>query len=248
MRCTHEAKMWPTNCFLTLTFDDDHYPADGSINVRHLQLFMKKLRKLYVHKIRFFACGEYGGQTHRAHYHVLLFNHHFPDQKIFSQKNKLQLFTSETLSKIWTDGIHTIGPVNYQTAAYTARYALKKISGDRAADHYTRPHPLTGALVRVQPEFIVMSRRPGVGATWFDKFKSDAYPSDFLIVDGKKHPVPKFYDKLKTQEDERLIEKLKRQRVLSSHKHREDNTPERLAVREEVLTDRVQRAPRKLGD
>lgn len=245
----HEAQLQPNNAFLTLTYEDKQLPDDFSVSVRTLQLFLKRLRKSLPHKIRFFACGEYGEddpdpfQGNRPHYHALIFNHQFSDLKLHSKKNDIPLFTSQKLSQLWPYGFSTTGYVTYQTAAYVARYTIKKIGGDPAANHYTRVHPVSGQMVRVKPEFATQSRRPGIGSAWFDTFKSDIYPSDFVVVDGKPHPVPKFYH-LKLAEEEQL--RSKRLRVAHAKKHKEDNTPARLAVREKVFLDKTKQLKRNL--
>lgn len=243
-RCMHEVQMHPNNCFITLTFADEHLPPDYSVNVRTWQLFMKRLRKHFTgRKIRAFACGEYGDENLRPHYHALLFNHDFNDQVLFKQERDNPIFTSDTLTKIWGFGHCTVGRATYQTAAYVARYVLKKIGGEQADDHYTRPHFVTGKLCRVEPEFITSSTRPGIGGTWFDKFKSDAFPSDFIIVDGKKHKPPRFYLKKLKEEEQR---KIKTRRVAASRKHKSDNTPERRRAREIVKTAALNSLKRKL--
>lgn len=240
--------MHPENCFITLTYSNKHLPDDYSVHTRVWQLFMKRLRKsLGSKKIRSFACGEYGDDNLRPHYHALLFNHSFPDQKLYSQKiingQPKNLYTSELLSKLWTYGFSTVAPLTYQTAAYTARYIMKKVGGDPAAEHYTRVHPLSGKLVRVQPEFATQSRSEGLGSSWYDKFSSDVFPSDFLVVDGKKHPVPKFYSRKLQQE---ALDKVHRARKARAQKHKADNSPERLAVRETVQQSKLNRLKREL--
>jgi hypothetical protein len=193
VRCVHEAKMHDAASFITPTFADEHLPADYSVSVRELQLFHKKLRHAYG-PFRFFACGEYGSEGLRPHYHELLFGLDFPDKRLYSVSRRGErLYHSEALENLWGKGRCLIGSVTLQSAGYCARYSMKKISGDKAADHYRRIHPVTGAPVQVQPEFIVMSRMPGIGSAWFDKFQSDAFPSDFLVVDGRKVPVPSYY-------------------------------------------------------
>lgn len=241
----HEAQLYGSNnCFITLTYDDKHLPADYSVDVRTSQLFIKRLRKFTGKNVRFFACGEYGEQSLRPHYHYLIFNYRPNDLKLYSKKNNIPLYTSEKISTLWTYGFHTVGELNSKTAAYTARYTMKKVGGDLAADHYTRIHPLSGNLVRVQPEFMHSSRRPGIGHAWFEKFKSDIYPSDFTVdEDGRKHPVPKYYLKLMAEEEQR---KLKLRRKLISNKHRADQTPARLRVREEVQLDKAKQLKRNL--
>ena len=95
------------------------------------------------------------------------------------------LYTSVILEKIWGRGFCTIGEVNFETAGYTARYIAKKINGDKADEHYTTSHPITGDIIRLQSEYNTMSRKPGIGKDWYQKYTSDIYPSDFLIYKGK---------------------------------------------------------------
>jgi len=249
VRCSHEVQMAPRSCFLTLTYDDEHLPADYSIHVRTLQLFLKRLRdSIAPTKIRFFAAGEYGDKDDRPHYHALIFNYDFNDKIIFKKKPTL-LYTSQALSKLWTYGFSTIGTANYQSAAYCARYSIKKIGGDLAAHHYQRTHPVTGIQTQVQPEFSTQSRRPGLGYSWFKKYKSDVFPSDFLVVDGKKHPVPKYYLKL-LEEEERKRLKLNRgphpKRIQQFRKRKAENKPDRLKVREEVFSAKIRQLKREL--
>lgn len=252
-RCMHEAKMWPTNCFLSLTFDDEHLPEDYSVNIRTLQLFHKRLRKLLPQKIRTYGCGEYGDLNQRPHYHSLIFNADFHnDRKLYKHTESGPLYTSPTLSKAWPFGFSTIGSVTYASAAYVAGYATKKIGGDRAASHYVRTHPITGEIVQVEPEFAKGSTRPGIGYTWFVKYKSDVFPSDFVVVDGREKAVPAYYHR-KLSEEENHELKLQRayHPLKGEHNHRKrqaklNSTPERLAVREAVKTDRISRSKRTL--
>lgn len=244
MRCYHEAQMHSANSFITLTYADEHLPPDYGVHVRIWQLFMYRLRKSILPiKVRFFACGEYGEQSNRPHYHALIFGYQFPDLIVYQIKRGNKIYTSKSLDKVWPYGLATIGNVNYQTAAYVSRYVMKKINGDAAKDHYLRVHPVTGEVHTVRREFCVQSRRPGIGSTWFEKYKNDAFPSDFLIVDGKKHTVPKYYT-MKLLEEE--LQKIKRSRKQNSRKHRDNHTPERLAVREEVLISKLKLLKREL--
>lgn len=245
--------MHPQNCFLTLTYSDDQLPDDYSIDVRTIQLFMKRLREHADTQIRFFAAGEYGDRFQRPHYHALIFNYDFNDKILHSKKNNIPLYTSLQLSKLWPHGFATIGSVNYQTAAYCARYTMKKIGGDTAADHYTRVHPVTGKIHLVKPEFSTSSRRPGIGATWLQKYKSDVFPSDFLIVDHKRHPVPKFYIKKLAEEEQRQI-KRKRGASMATKgvkpatiERAWNKTTARLKVREEVFTAKISTLKRDLS-
>jgi len=204
LRCLHESELYDRNCFITLTYDDDHISQNRSIDVREFQLFMKKLRKYFSgEKIRFFHCGEYGEKFGRPHYHACLFNFDFDDKVLHSIRNGFRLYVSDTLNHIWNKGQCMIGDVTFESAAYVARYIMKKITGDRAVEHYDGR----------KPEYVTMSRRPGLGSDWFKKFKSDVYPSDFVVSRGVKMRPPKFYDTLFDLENPELLASLKRARA-----------------------------------
>lgn len=186
VRISQEASLYKRNCFITLTYSPENLPADGSLDVRHYQLFMKRLRKAYPNdKIRFFHCGEYGENLGRPHYHACLLNFDFPD-KIHYRTNERgePLYRSQSLEKIWGLGICEIGSVTFDSAAYVARYITKKVSGPMAEAHYNGRNP----------EYTTMSRKPGIGKPWLDKFKNDVYAIDAVIMRGKKCSPPRFYN------------------------------------------------------
>jgi hypothetical protein len=197
-----EASCYDENCFLTLTYDDDHLPDDRSLHVEHFQLFMKRLRKKFGSGIRFFHCGEYGDQFSRPHYHALIFNFDFPDKKPHSKNHDgTVLYTSDLLSDLWPFGYVLIGAVTFESAAYVARYVTKKITGKaaQAVDDdgllpYEQLDPFTGEVLSLRPEYVTMSRRPGIGKPWLDKWQSDVYPNDYVVVNGKPTKPPKFFD------------------------------------------------------
>lgn len=259
VRSMHEAAMHPQNCFITLTFDDEHLPETYSVHKRTYQLFQKKLRKhCHPKTIRFYACGEYGPENLRPHYHALIFNHDFPDKKPYKKTPQGdQLYTSEKLSTLWGFGFCTTGDVTYQSAGYVAQYVQKKITGDKATHHYLRTNPVSGAIVQVEPEFSLQSRNPGLGSSWFDKFQGDCFPSDFLVVDGKQRRVPQFYlSKLKQQEaydvptgklaTKNRSQQVKRRRKGYALTTRANSTPERLRVRELVKKEKLKLLKRTL--
>lgn len=244
-RITHEAQLHRDSCFVTLTFGPDHLPEDGSVSVRDLQLFMKRLRKK-VGKVRFFGCGEYGDHSDRPHYHVILFGYDPPDRKVWRRTPSGHLvYRSETLETIWPYGHVEIGNVTIESAGYVARYCTKKVTGHAAEEHYRRVNPDTGVIYQLKPEFIVMSNRPGIGRDWFDLYSMDAFPSDFVIINGQKRPVPRYYKK---QLDDLSSLKVTAARKSKAREHEDNNTPERLAVREEVQTIRAARLTRSMEE
>lgn len=227
IRCVHEASLYDDNCFITLTYSDDHLPVDGSLNVEHFQKFMKRLRKRFPErKIRFFHCGEYGEENGRPHYHACIFNLDFEDKVHFKTDNGNRLYTSETLQTLWPFGFCPIGDLTFASAAYVARYIMKKVTGDDADQHYQGK----------KPEYVTMSRRPGIAKGWLEKYKTDIYPNDYVVVNGKKVGVPKYYDSLLEESE---LKALKTERKYKSYKYKDNNTLRRLFDRETVKLSQI---------
>ena len=187
LRCVHEAKMHDDNCWVTLTYDDDNVPYAGSLVKSHLQDFIKRLRRrIEPTKISFFACGEYGEKTERPHYHVCIFGYDFPDKRNWrSSSSGGFLYRSDELERIWHYGNSEIGELSFETAAYTARYCTKKVSGEKAFMHYTKIL-LDGTMVEIEPEFAHMSTRPAIGASHYERYWEEIYPADECIINGKR--------------------------------------------------------------
>jgi len=238
IRCSHEASLYNNNSFITLTYNDANLPPDGSLNLRHFQLFMKKLRKKYGNNIRYFHCGEYGEKLQRPHYHACLFNHDFNDKIIYKYSNKLPLYNSKELDDLWGLGFAVIGEVTFQSAAYVARYQLKKINGPDAEKHYAGR----------KPEYVTMSRRPGIGQGWLDRWTSDVYPSDQVVINGRPMRPPKYYDRQYELTDPKTFRNIRGARVVRAKTHADDNTPERLSDREKVQQAQAKQLPRNIED
>lgn len=211
---------------------------------------MKRLRKALGRKVRFLMCGEYGDQFGRPHYHYIIFGEAFhADRELHSRSGSGELlYSSELLSKAWGLGLALVSDFSYATADYVARYTTKKITGKAAADYYRRDliDPLTGEVrtVTVEQPFLLMSRAPGIGSRWFDEFKADAFPSDFVVHQGVKRPVPSFYKK-RLSESELL--RVNWKRAEAGRKHADNNTEERLDVRHESQFLRATRLKRELA-
>lgn len=239
-RMTHEAQLHPTNCTLTLTYNAENMPALGSLEPSHHQSFIHELRRKTGKRIRYFHCGEYGEGEKRPHFHTCLFGYDFPDKQYWgSSKSGLPLYRSPILESVWDKGFSYIGSLSFSSAQYVAKYATKSINVSRGSseaarkaygNRYDRLDPSTGELVQVHPEYVTMSRRPGIGYDWFFKFKSDLYPHDFAVVEGKKMPVPKYYDRLLEEhfpEEFKAVKAARRQNV-----DRSDREPDRLRALE----------------
>lgn len=275
MRLMHEASLHTKNCFITLTYNDEHLPSDCGLDVSHFQKFMKDLRFKYVPKnpfnkninpkeyrkwqfkngIRFYHCGEYGDQYNRPHYHAILFNHSFTDLKIahYDHQNK-PVYTSPTLESIWGRGFVTVGDVTPESAGYVARYCMKKINGklaDQINDktdlkHYERIDTVSGEIISVRSEYATMSRNPGIASDWISHFTSDVYPKDYTHLKGKPYKPPRFYDKKLEAINPDLYEAVKENRLMNAYKFADDNTPERLSAREKVVLAKTSKLKRSL--
>lgn len=210
VRCVHEAAMHPCNTFATFTYAE--MPPRASLSLRTFQLFMKKLRFTYG-PVRFLASGEYGGRFGRPHYHALLFGLDFPDKAPSARSaGGHLLYRSPELEKLWGLGRVDLGPVNLQTAGYVARYSTEKIEAANTPGYYSRTDPETGEAWEVAREFVTMSRRPGLGFSWFQQFGGELFPGDFAIVDGQKYPVPDYYLNLLPEADQDRIRSRRHQR------------------------------------
>lgn len=276
IRCMHEASLHDDNCFITLTYDSENLPYLGSLNYDHWTRFMKRFRKMvakpyYLNlrqkfgrmfpsriywklaykrcSIRFYMGPEYGEQSLRPHFHALIFGYDFPDKYSWKQLGDFMLYRSPILERLWPYGYSSVGSVTFQSAAYVARYMMKKVKGGDPDDRYLRVDPSTGEIFKVAPERARMSLKPGIGKEWFDKFKDDVYPSDEVILNGRKVRPPKYYDALLEKVDPSLFEVIKDDRRISALDYSDNNTYDRLLVREKCHLSRLSHLVRNLdGD
>lgn len=235
-RCMLEASYYDWNWFLTLTYDDLHlaektamFPCRQKVKgefqtvmkevaplyPEDLTLFLKRLRMHFKRKhgcdnIRFFACGEYGDKSGRPHFHIILFNCPIFDLKesVRMRGKNTPLFESQEISDIWNKGLVAIGQCNYQTCNYVSRYIMKKHKG-KSKDFYEK-NGLT-------PEFVRMSRKPGIGKRYYDENKEHIYSYDCLyIVDKDNNPVklrpPRYFDSKFEEEHPGIFDFIKSQR------------------------------------
>lgn len=233
VRLVHESRVHTSSIFVTLTYDDANVPIGYGLDKRHAQLFLKRLRKrIAPTKIRFFLVGEYGDQSKRPHYHAIIFGWEPPDARVYSQGAN-PLYLSKLLDQTWGKGNCLFGYADPEACKYVSHYTVKRITGPMSKDHYTRLDEF-GELHQVIPEFSLMSRRPGLGANFYLDNKNDFRSGDFALMLGRKQKIPAYYDKLLKREKEKDLELLKLSRKRNSRKHKANNTPERLVVRETI--------------
>lgn len=213
VRGTHEASLFDDNIFITLTYDDKRLPArenwqlpaNVGLHYPDFQLFMKSLRERFGSGVRYIVAGEYGDKLGRPHFHAILFNFKFPDQKFWYRSAQGHVVSrSDALEELWPWGNSDIGTVTPQSIAYVARYVMKKVNGRDKIDHYRVidddgvifTHPDTGKIVYRSPEFAKYSLKPGIGYDWFQRYFESVYPHDYVIFNGRKVRPPRYYDKL----------------------------------------------------
>jgi hypothetical protein len=231
VRCMHESQMHDFSSFVTLTYEGEDIAA--SLNYRDFQLFAKRLRRK-MGPFRFYMCGEYGERFRRPHFHALLFGMFFDDRQFHSTVGSgFKIYRSGLLESLWPHGFSSIGDVTFESAAYVARYVCKKVTGPLADAHY-----LTNEGECLTPEFTRMSLKPGIGATWLDKYCSDVFPRDYVTVRGVKSKPPRYYDTLYRLANPLSMEELDFARIERADRVLADCTPERLAVREAVAIAR----------
>jgi len=170
IRAYHESTLHARNSFVTLTYDDEHLPADGKIVKKDLQDFFKRARHNF--KFRYIACGEYGEASRRPHYHAIIFGEDFAD---YVNRHDLGEagWTHTQLEKDWGKGHVLIAPCTLASVMYTCGYVNKKI-GD--AD-----------------TFMLCSRRPGIGSDWLKKYKDDIRRTGTVSIEGREFAVPPRY-------------------------------------------------------
>lgn len=223
IRCKHEASTHEKNCVVTLTYSDENLPPGGSIQPLAGPEFMKTLRDYERYKrqkeymawhpdyaIKTYGCAEYGCNdprcgrawcTHnmRPHYHIILFNHEFEDKKLAKVEDGKYYYTSDILEQHWGKGGCQIMDMNFETAAYVARYVTKKLTGPGKYEHEKlrlkqgkQKHPYGDKLPE---QSICIAQQSGIAKEWWDENKHKIHTNDIMHINGKMIKPTKYYDK-----------------------------------------------------
>lgn len=147
-----ESMQHTDNTFITLTYDNEHLPADGSLNPAHTRDFLKRLRfSIEPSRIRYFLCGEYGDSTQRPHYHAALFGYpscHYIQSR-YSKTRDRCCPSCDLIHRLWGHGHVYLGTLTPESSAYIAGYVAKGKSNEGPNNCF--------------PPFARMSLRPGIG-------------------------------------------------------------------------------------
>lgn len=240
-RCMMELEDHDSAYFVTLTYSDEYINSDRSEVKKYysdestgeakmslsliksdLQKFFKRLRQLCPEDhIRYYACGEYGDRTLRPHYHCIIFGLHLTDLKYYKTSGlKDVYYNSDVVSLAWSDagkngrdrripiGYAVIGAVTWETCAYTARYVLKKAKG-KTADSYKK--------FNMEPEFVVMSRKPAIGASFMQRHSQDFidFGEVYLSTDrgSQTARAPRYFNQRLQESDPELYAELRARRM-----------------------------------
>ena len=236
IRMMNEALFWEEalgkySIFLTLTYDDKHLPMHKTLVKQHVQDFFKRLWwKVESDKLRYYVVGEYGtqcpdheltdcpmcGPLQRPHYHAIIFGWDAPpkDQERLGTRDGTPIHSSKIIGDAWQFGSHEYGTCTFESCSYVASYITKKITGKDAPDYYVRHITETDQLVEIEPEFAMMSKRPGIGRYYFDAYHRNMYQQDQIAVPGRGEvgKPPTYYDELYESIDADHLEKIKKNR------------------------------------
>ena len=239
-RMMHEASLYESNQFVTLTYDNEHLPKNGDLDQVHMQKFFKRLRKEFSpNKLRYVYSSEYGTDKSRPHYHAIIFGLDLPDLVVKDTNDRGEpLYASAILDRIWQNGQTTTGQVTEQSCAYVAGYMLKDIKGDYI-NQYETVDVETGEVTPRKRPFARYSNRPGIGKGWFDKYKDSVFPQDVVRIYKPGEgchtvPVPSYYFDLLEKTDPAMHAevKAKREAAIYEPRNRWNSSPDRLKVRE----------------
>ena len=226
-----EARDYPKEevWFITLTYDDDHVPGmivktgeimrkvqytwkpgekhPSSVQIllyEDIQKFLKRLRKAYRGKLRYFVAGEYGEQTARPHYHMILYGWRPTDLKNLYKIHHNGYYTSKWLSDLWKMGQIQIAQAVPETYRYVAGYVTKKmyeIDGKKANEYYE--------LGQTKP-FACMSLKPGLGDKYYQEHKEEIWRQGYIqCTNGKQAQIPRYYEKQMEAENPQRLWRIK---------------------------------------
>ena len=224
IRCMHEASLYDDNSFLTLTYADD----PGSLNCEDIQGFFKRLRsRIAPQTLRYIQVGEYGEQFGRPHHHVVLFGYRPSDLSCVCG-GTYPLFASPFIADVWGHGHVTVGDVSPDSLAYVCRYTLKKLGVDKRVYDGRKP------------EFITMSRRPGIGQAWLDQFSSEVARDGTVLLNGHEVRAPRYYDNFLENLDRKILVDIKKIRAQNAI----NKTPTENYISDQVARIRMARKTR----
>lgn len=212
IRSVFELHAHETASFVTLTYNEENYPKNGSISKMFLQEFYDELQHKYKYRtgktLRFFSCGEYGDHTHRAHYHGIIYGLN-PDP--FDKKNKDRELIADSWHYCnkemfnWNQRDFNKNAINFvsrETCQYVAGYVQKKLKSFRAEEY---------KKLGIEAPFKIQSK--GLGLQYALDNAEQLRENGFTYYNGKRVRIPRYFrEKLgiekifeETEEDEKIL-------------------------------------------
>lgn len=156
--------------FCSFTYDEANRPYDHLVDKVHLQKFFKRLRNFV--KFTYYAIGEYGTNTHREHYHAVIFF-----------KELIPLYQLEDyvalIRDLWAVGFVSVSRCTYRRLNYVLHY-------------HTRPKLIDG-----RPTFQLFSKGLGLSFINTDLVSYLLKSNSRVIHDynGNSYVIPRYYFK-----------------------------------------------------
>lgn len=223
VRCVHEAQLHEQNCFVTLTYAK----APECLDAEDMRLFLRRVRARFG-RVRYYYAGEHGELNGRPHFHALLFGVDFHDRVPWGESpSGFSMDRSATLEALWPHGFSSVGDVTFKSAAYVARYVMKKV-GDNLSEAFCR-----------------MSRMPGIGARWYELFGSDVRKGQ-VVIDGAQMQAPRFYMRRLKAEKPFVYRRVMALRDQAARDGIPEQLPGRLEARSAVALARRSQSKRKI--
>lgn len=195
--------------FLTLTYDQEHLPENNSLVKDEISKFMKRLRKHFsCTKLRFYACGEYGEENQRPHYHAIIFGLNIWDTDPYRHHGSVM--SSKQIDRLWKFGINSVGTVTTASAGYVAGYIEKKLTGALAEEQYTN----TG---RIAP---YSRQSQGIGRDYADANQTQIRENLNITINSQPVGIPQYYKRRLKINANDLYESSQKQRQEQSEKLR----------------------------
>lgn len=221
-----DAEYYKYQYFITITYDDDNLTwmnyctDDGTIEpipilnrqeiVDFKETIRDRARKRGYQPIEYMLSGEYGSQTARPHYHmILLTDDPEIDLHLYQagrSRTGYDMFGSTTLDEIWDKGMIRLSRASVACMAYTARYTLKKsYKGDPDRDR---------KIALGYPDEFICST-PGIGSRYMQDHLDEILKHPSLQLPGTKGvSLPKYFiDKLERMGYSGWVEQLKQDNI-----------------------------------
>lgn len=242
----------------TLTYSPERVPSFGSLRKADVSDFVRRFRRLSgLAGVKFHAIGEYSpAPAQRPHVHISLFGvgECFNEPEAFNtSKAGRKQYRSRLLDDAWRER----GLVTFQFyGSGAADYVSGHEAGKATRRDFFGVDPATGERVRLEPEFLLVSRGAGggIGRAAFEKYGAQLVSQDKVVYEGGFGcALPRSFDRYVKADEPSRFEAMKAKRLAARAARDAANPlefqPGRLAVIEEcqVLDRKRRRSLRTLG-